>query len=73
MSGPGLTALDYMRYAVEALKAERLVAVQRYDENWSAENDERLTDMTKWLKSMESVESHMEGWAAYDQRAGNPA
>ena len=70
MSAPTETALDHLRRAVEALKAERLALVNVLDEGWSADDDERLIDMTRWLKSMESVEAHMEGWAYHDRRKG---
>ena len=68
MSAPADTALDHLRRAVEALKAERLALVQRHYET-EAER-ERLDDMTRWLRSMESVESAMEEAAFHDQRKG---
>jgi len=71
MSAPAETALDHLRRAVEALKAERLALVQRH---YETENErERLNDMTGWLRSMESVEEHMEAWAYHDQRARGEA
>jgi hypothetical protein len=68
MSAPADTALDHLRRAVEALKAERLTLDERH---YETENErERLDDMTRWLRSMESVLAAMEEAAFHDQRKG---
>jgi len=68
MSAQAETALDHLRRAVEALKAERLALVERH---YETENErERLDDMTRWLRSMESVEGAMEEAAFHNQRKG---
>jgi hypothetical protein len=70
MSAPAETALDHLRRAVEALKSERLALVQLHHET---ENErERLDDMTRWLRSLESVEGGMEE-AAWRKRNGAAA
>ena len=71
MSGPDLNALDHLRDAVTALLSERQAVVRCYQ--GTGDEVERMNDMTRWLKSLESVEREMEQVAYNDRRAGKPA